>query len=1157
MKKLFESVWTQQEPKAQPQAHKLLSATLLRNMNSLIRYVNESLGAQEDPQRKEFVEVCLGDLGIIVDQYLVSEDGPFERNSQDLIPLLNRLAVHFYQVASIATSQRRPIHKRRATEMLEHVLCFAMSLVLRQDHVGPTLAKLDIFRRDDVVALSSMFDTTFPEAETVVIIKHICERFRSPGATIDFRTILVTNFHVGSQVTTRDDIARVMCGLCIVAPLLPFDSRGNLSAVETAQSSALANSIFDVVTPHVERFISNSVAVSSRTSHEEKRLGRALVRWLYRLVTSFGWSSTDSLLKALFRAYSSNDMLELFGSPKTSASFFSTSAGASTKGGDDTDFGVFLKLVAVTLGRKQSNAHIADKKMADRIRSLVFSLSPNNGRSFNEQDGISEKDIASIIHRYELYLTLYRFAPSGCKPRLTNIENLVDFTKCHFEICNVTLCAWSGIAEGALLGQAVLSELDEIIRWAQKMGAQAVRKHQLAREEVVNDLSATGQNMSKAAEDVIKANQATSANILVQILQKWSDAVVKCTTERQARIFLLNGVLAVVMGWAKTESNLGEEVAFSLFRLLRTYLQKSPNARAEDCINLDLQKQLRAVLANRLTSPTAPSDAFITDLTYTWFVFARSMVQSGHKTWDDYLDPHSNLSFDMLADTETSRHAKTIFITKVISFDQMYFDFNKVHLYVFWIERLLQPSTSLRFEPELTKAFLERDPDTLALQDLRSVLAESEDSTDSTLEVFRESRLVIVVHLIRNIYSLKDDLVDEFDDTRLNNVHGTKLLRSMANTMKATWISLNGKPELQDPWTEFIQSVVLELKIYPYPGFVLDSWYTDNQQFPSKNEILDDLFFTSRARPSRELDYQMVTTFRKHCERIISQQSSAVLFAELFSTFCCTDMGRITSTGEFTVDIALQTSFIQNVFPAYIEHALLEPGHVVAVPLLELMRHITENIQVRIDNQSRDTMESFLRANVTLLSSAVRCLQEVEPPQMLALRKHQLTLVSMLVYAAGAFRLLRYLQHLHPDSSVVWDLDSQVLSHVSYILCYARCLVDDGSWELLPYLPDDSFDNDFGVVIETPVLSGQDNNVRAWARSDLRRAYRQGWRRQGDFWLVTVGSSEAHIADPLPAAEDTRPDELAKEAWNLQKELWKDQQRENPVPELDDLVIGY
>jgi len=1074
----------------------------LESLDSLILYNNASLSFENVRGRKSYVEISLDALKTIeqsISDNHIAVAGP---DAQTIIQILNRLLVFTYQILCTARSSVLDGSVRiNAVNIWDKLARLALSRALHHEQLVRSLAKLARTSGEENDSRGQFIADSTPAMETIVIIRHLSEGFPGQHHVADLDTLLAEHIRCETRPSPSETLARVALILCCVCPLVPLDLEG---LFRPTVEDTTCYSGWHLLLPALTSFLNDYVRNKAGRTDMPRQLGLVIFKWCFFLVRDWAWEDADNLLKVMFKAYSENNMMDLFTTPSSRTAGFLDHDPRSVDvlACDDTDFDIFLKITARTLQQKGKS-----RAIANRVRSLVFSLSPNNSRGLREDQDLKQEDLVAMANCYDLYLTLYRYAPRGCQPRLSQIEGLIDFSHCHRAVCRLALNAWAGISESAVVTSAESAELDELAQWVQKMTFYTVSKFSSARQEVVEALEREGRIMFDGAERVIQANRRAATSQLLEIMHTWCSALKQCPTELHTRHLLKGTQLSDIILLSQTPVGLDDAVVFRIFDLVKTYTEKAPSARMDGSLNSDLHNTFRHVLADRLNAHAKLEDNLLSAMTDTWFVIAQSMVRANFKSWDDYLLPQSPLSFHLLAGTETSRQSKVLFVSKLIAADQMHFELDRFFFYNFWIESLLQPERLLRFEHILTNSILKADPDPLSLDSLSRAFGNRVDGAFSTLHDFLPHRLDVIRHLVRNIYTLQFNHEEDFPDGNLSRLQGAALLKTMASTMKCTWFKLR-VPD-RTGWADFIHAVLYELQVYSYNGFHLDKWFTDprNSEFPKKDYILEDMFVCKPGAPRRQVDNAMIMTFRASCEAALASGEQAKWTLKLADTFCRTDFSRVDKDGHLPIDIPLQTRFIQLVFPAYIERAFRAPYNMLALPLLASVTELCQRLHLRIDGHDPRNMEEFAIMIATLLASMRQALQNITTNQIFETPIHTLVLGNMVHFSEKAYARWLQIRQYHPWSEPVASLERVMGACISDIYDCARLVVRSAQFpELVPILDDSK-------TFEVPDL---DTRMGAFAAQDLMEAVRMNWEPRGTGGFYCRRGCTPAVVDMMP-----------------------------------------
>ena len=134
-----------------------------------------------------------------------------------------------------------------------------------------------------------------------------------------------------------------------------------------------------------------------------------------------------------------------------------------------------------------------------------------------------EDDLDALRHHHDLLSVLYWAAPTGHRPRIDLIRNLVDFSRSHREVCRLNIKAWMNLAKYQLSIDEPVEALQPFAAWFKDIIEQCIMQFRLARTEAEAAFSASkargdGSISAALVESVVSKNQN-------QILATLSDAM--------------------------------------------------------------------------------------------------------------------------------------------------------------------------------------------------------------------------------------------------------------------------------------------------------------------------------------------------------------------------------------------------------------------------------------------------------------------------------------------------------------------------------------------------------------------------------------------------------------------------------------------------------
>ena len=941
----------------------------------------------------------------------------------------DRLEVSTSEPPGEATAQPAPFvrqslaHKNRSgrgtflTSLMTRPAALETLEVTSRTSAIARLVQHDIGARDNVP------DMVLEQPQTLVVRSRCPRRKPVPRRTIVLgpdEEVLTAQDLTYEAYTTARDVAEKNASLddeeqALMQILQNINSRCDPGGASNSHHNPFVAdwaALSDAFTKFLRRTTTGPLNLDLR-----QRLGFEAIRSCVKVYTGCSWSEDDSILRVLFQRYSENSMLELFVTPDMSSKrkLGQRLPGYVMAESSKTDFDFFLALTAAVLQKKSEAADEGPgtAKILKRVRTLVSCLSPNNGRNLSHDQVLDLEDFVSMANTYSLYAILYTHVPVSCQPRLSQIHQLIDFTSCHWAICELALKAWVDIAIHTVESTGNMPNIHCLASWIQSTILQMYDK--------LNAIPRTNeQGHWPHVASVDLQNRNSTIRQIVQMLDRWSEVLARCTSASAHSILLTGDGLQKIKNLCQSEAADEDGIVCRIVHAIEMYASRSDIMSTDDT-RVSAFRFVREIISFTISCPVQTSPSKLRAVTETWFALAKVSVAQRQRSWDEYLTPASANSFSMLSNSEVSRQCQVLFLSLIFDADAMYFELDREVFYAAWIPGLVIPQQDIRFEYELTSRILTHDAEVFPMHGLHGVL--EVPGGEMTVDQFKAKRLLIVKYVIQCIYVLqsggREDSQD-FMEQAMDISQGRRLLQLMTVTMKTRWQSLS--VEHRAEYEPFVAEVVQHLQTYQCPGFELDRWFTDPNLdgFPTKILPLKQMFRRPAGQASRKIDQDMLRSFRKTCMQVNAENMSA-LYTELSAALSAHDDDIFDLDGNLLVETGLQLTFVGRVLSVYLEVLWNETRLIdLFETILLTLISVFEDYHLRVDAEEEASMSQFLHASHELITSVTNIVWDgmTLDGQLGSLDRVQgiaglLRLAAVMV--RRAFQMLRW---LHDDDEV-------------------------------------------------------------------------------------------------------------------------------------------
>lgn len=1096
-----------------PEHHKSSLSRWVESLDGFIEWLNAFLWFESSEDLEDFVTTMVNNfvrLGHVFESQL-TYGAEIENLSSQILPLFTRLVVLCYQVkrlvdlANLDSSLSLEIR-----EVYEHLVDRTLSISLSTSSIKPLFDHLISLNRLD----SPLTKDVSQEVESILVVHQLSE-----GQFWDKLLEKLLSRKI-DRVDSRPAMRLVYSILinfliCSIQTSWQEDESENISIItpNTAGLTALQNALSDFLKQFssIESQVTKSKTRTKRTSQLRQlaKLGSFAFRWVFLLFHASGRSSSDQLIKKLLKHYGDRNMQNFFvatgpGVDALNPSFLAAQASVSqiVLETNEPDFHIFLKLIALTLG--YVNDHAALRKLISRKQSLIFSLLPNNVFHLNEEQSLTYQDLSAMANRYNLFSTIYNYAPRGYRPPLANIQGLVAFDESHQAVCDQVLKCWASISRSLVIQGGSDEEYLALGHWIRKMLLQIIEKWRL--------IPLGHGEASDEEQRIHHINRQSASFHICKIIQTWVGTIDICVSEQQARLFTQQFPLSEITGYMiQGNQVLPEAVSIEVFNIITAYLKKSPDA-SKSHLNRDLHPILQRLISNLYDPSLRPKDETLRTMMETWYLLASSMVNGKCAFWDSYISPASMTSFDQMGCSNTSRDCNVLFLSKALTRPDFLTAID--HFYVFeqWLNGILRARDEIRFETLLTSRLFQAVPATLDFSSLHEKLKESGvDIHHFTKDSLIRSRLSITRHIIRQIYQLSVS-GNITGSGMLSKVEALRLLRVIQKAMRRTWENLpvQDKPE----YTALINSVVLEMSAHKVPGFETDPFFSSSELLDQTEKgsaewrLFTRLFVAGQDITASRISSSAIEGFRSAVESSCAYHNTECLLSTGVELFGAASHNQLDEgDGITSMNTSGQLFFMQAVFPEFICRAFewSTPTLAQALPVIDLTTRLMKNIRERVDFHNMEAMQGVARWISMTLHAVFRALYD-RPCQSEGAFSYDHLLLSRLVtlvtYAATAFSTLT---EAYPNSEQIELLSQHSQNYIYWVYEYAcsgyGIAYHPLDAELQETYPDSAaraimgFGLDMPSTEDDPFADEELEAVRKTVRDDLVLSSRANWVR--------------------------------------------------------------
>ncbi|MCJ1432864.1 hypothetical protein MMC27_002222 [Xylographa pallens] len=826
------------------------------------------------------------------------------------------------------------------------------------------------------------------EVESIVITHHVIRQ--QPNKTGAFWKIIndcisLSGSRTMCHVRVLDEQWHQLLSL---VPLLEINASGMIEKDRQFRESfdnwALVR---DLVRPVLESYkLDPHVQGSTFNSYF-----RAVLSRCFMLINQWRWSRCESIILAFFDFFGGINLGYLrnetsHGSPAFLEHLSNQIKLETTL--EDRSFHIFLKILGT--GLRQMHGIYPDKK----IRDIVFRMMPNHDRRHPREDAISEDDLEALRNHHDLICVLYWASPSGFRPRLSVVQNLIDLGNSHKEACHISIRSWSYLVNYQVSTDEPVSSLEAFSTWYSDILGQILRQHTFARSEVESLVkiseSAGGSIISRELqESTISENQRHIEDLLGLALSSLQRAI-SSTQNVEATEKLLSSSIAQVFELFNVKQPRVNNVIIQALEVVVTFARRTKSedviedsqdygdlsafegelagfipVRKSTLLNVSIYTSLHRLLSNCFGAESGPEDNLLVKLVQAWSCIASLHVQSGRKIWTNYIGPYGSESWASLGDTEQKRKFSVAFLATLMEEDQDVYRLHAPLIIKQWMGALVERESLLKFQHQLTTKILNSDRDNSLIANLPfSVDPKTELFNISAVE-FRERRLPLLSRIFSNMReSLDVSTYRNFTEKATQRNEYIELLKHLMATMKHNYQELGNGSNVRGAYIDFVHTIVESFQQHCTDICPMDQFFTSPGAFPLPSK--DPTYVVGRLRNyalrlnDPKTAKQLSSFIQPIFETAATDSQQQYLVAQLTAA-----MSHNLEKGD-TSKPTLRMFVVRTILPAYTQLALSNPCmSLLVMPLLQALEKILESIVEDLDGFN---MGSVLAIKTTIFS---------------------------------------------------------------------------------------------------------------------------------------------------------------------------------------------
>jgi hypothetical protein len=793
---------------------------------------------------------------------------------------------------------------------------------------------------------------------------------------------------------------------------------------------------------------------------------RASLTRCHVLIQYWHWHRCDPALSEMFDFFAKNGLRLLNGERQTkqdgrgSAKFLEDLARQPSLdvSPNDNAFQIYLKCLA--LGLRAMPSIYQEKK----IRSIVFRLTPNHGRSYPKDQGLDPKSLDALGNHHDLLCTLYWASPPSCRPKLELIRGLVHHGSSHHAACSLNVLAWANMTAFQLSTKEPEDATRPFAEWHKEMMQQSLTQYQLAKTEadtyiragVLDDLHEASDmvqyTMKKNQKNVITTLRGCIKGMRKAVETSMERVVAKEADHATVRTFLATSGLVELLELLHFQDTRLVEVIRDTLGVLRSYaslgmkmsnctISQSTSDETQDygdsldladfahldqqCVSIQpnqptlafIEDPLWRLLSNAFGAESAPDDNLLMECIDTWALVSSCQVSMGARSWSHYLTSLSH-SWQQLRQTKQTQTFAPYFMEALILCDSNAYTGHETEFTTALFSCLADRESILRFQHRLLKAMIQIDPAHSLLKNLPFFLDENTGKLDINAENVRARRLGLISSLLANMRDEYHATMRE-NSQRVKEVRAeyTMVLQTFMKAMKNNYEQLGQTSTVTGAYVEFVQKVVQFLQQYTTDVCPVLGFFTNSVTFPLP--ATDPTYVVGRlcgyAPKLSEVGVQKQLSVSVET---IAQQAAAgsqhVYLVDQLTRALSTNVAPLKDR------IVLRDALLQGVFPAYIEAAFTSTtGLSIAMPILKSLGPILQAMKFDIHIHDESSVRRACETIMSIVHAFIRSSERLKDHAALFKEPYILHATSlMLASMTDVVPLVEYIYGRYLGSSV-------------------------------------------------------------------------------------------------------------------------------------------
>jgi len=968
-------------------------------------------------------------------------------------------------------------------------------------------------------------------ARALVILHHTLQQASPMGRSFAELacTFLVKPVHETNNIRLLD---QAWYDIFTLQPILEIDRRG---IYRPGNRSTLSNGNWSAVKMLLDNLFAlypGSLDLRNPTLNDYIRSN--LVR-VYVLVNRWHWSTCEIALNSIYDFFAKRGLAHLSGEdPKGSPRFLEqteTNAILEVNIREPT-FHIFLKLLAVGL------RSIPQQYPSAKVKRVVWRYVPNHGRTYRKDEDVQRSDLDALQNHHDLLCTLVWTLPPGCRPRLENIRDLVDFHASHQEACRINVNAWKMLARIVVSRSDQDDDIDSLTSWFREIVTAMSQQYRLARAEaeMVQDMAhlrSLGQVSFDQVQMVVSKNQKNIIDTLLLAIAGMQEAfkTVRCADvarkllEQSHVLDIFNmfdagqkrtfnpvlQTLVVCQHYLKLEKqnivrqeSSEESQDYGSFDGLEDMVLDDSSATITESVDMDdfLSTGVAQLLSNVFGADAPVDESLLARLVEVWTGLVARSVSNGTKLWSQYLEAHSPDSWFRLRQTDSVRKWTPFFLSKILEYDHSSFEDNKDIMLSTWLVSLLDRESMLKFQHILTSAILNAGNDEGLTENPPFARDRDLGLFNITLNELRAGRISLIASVLSNMRITYE--LARGNQAELKSRYSQMLKQAMI-AMKTTYqeVSQNetvvADPNVGGSYVSFVHQVVSMMQQHTLDICAIDKFFTDSAAFPLP--LNDPGYVVGRIKrhesrlPESSGRKQLAFFLQTRSQAAAINNENQVLACQISTAMILAEQGSRFSGP------TLREIFFAAILPAYLQATIEhDAGWILALPMMEAARQTHAETLYHVNFHNIVEAQAELHLIDILLHHLLLVLHSIKPPSDSQYSSRMYAIIaSVFSTALPIVGLLDLAQRIH-TTMPLYDRLGLLFECATYI----RSLLSSTNHETQQTWP---------ILLENVAPHNQYRTDLDFTRRNLVSELSGYWSKVGDEWTVRNTRVDSSCAD--------------------------------------------